>query len=278
VKRWSGDRTQRHGCNARILRRRSRPDRGPFTRSPRRPGQPRDHRLVPEVRGTRDRAPQRHLRMVQHQAGPRSRRPSRRQRCHHVRPPRATRWPRARTSRSRSGAATRSSNGCSPRDRKTIVEIGPLRDLHGQWRRCDVAQLRAEGASSARASSVRDRAAGARRRSSAPSTHDFPRPNGRRRGRAAGRTDGRRPLSLPRRRAGTLPTPTGRSKRGNTTSRGSRGRWPGGRGSHHRARAARRALHQRLIGWVERSAFVRDQGPPEHVYDRIERLLQIGGR
>jgi hypothetical protein len=30
-----------------------------------------------------------------------------------------------------------------------------------------------------------------------------------------------------------------------------------------------------LIGWVERSAFVRDQGPPDHVFDRIERLLQI---
>lgn len=30
-----------------------------------------------------------------------------------------------------------------------------------------------------------------------------------------------------------------------------------------------------LIGWIERSSIVRDQGPPEHVYDRIERLLGI---
>jgi predicted ArsR family transcriptional regulator len=30
-----------------------------------------------------------------------------------------------------------------------------------------------------------------------------------------------------------------------------------------------------LIGWIERSSIVRDQGPPEHVYDRIERVLQI---
>jgi hypothetical protein len=30
-----------------------------------------------------------------------------------------------------------------------------------------------------------------------------------------------------------------------------------------------------LIGWIERSSIVRDQGPPEHVYDRIERLLEI---
>lgn len=30
-----------------------------------------------------------------------------------------------------------------------------------------------------------------------------------------------------------------------------------------------------LIDWVSRSSYVRDDGPPEHVYDRIERLLQI---
>jgi hypothetical protein len=30
-----------------------------------------------------------------------------------------------------------------------------------------------------------------------------------------------------------------------------------------------------LIGWIERSSIVRDQGPPLHVYDRIERLLEI---
>jgi hypothetical protein len=32
-----------------------------------------------------------------------------------------------------------------------------------------------------------------------------------------------------------------------------------------------------LIDWVARTAYVRDDGPPGHVYDRIERLLQIEG-
>jgi hypothetical protein len=189
---------------------------------------------------------------------------------------RARRAGRARgPSRSRYGAATRSSNGCSPRDRRRSRTFGALRELqcHGPLRRRSAARRRAPRAHGRRASRTARRPPIDRVPRGRP--NHFPRPNGRRRGRAAGRTD--------RGAVGPPEAPRGDAADTDRTIEEGQHDEQEEPAAVGREAAAPITVHEQLvvryvsalIGWVERSAHVRDQGPPDHVYDRIERLLQI---